>query len=237
MRHETEYPAPHFVSPTARGYVYAGYSIDAPAHAPFVRRSPRRMQAVDTLGELQDQLRDLPEVASTTLFQAVLMPPIPGSPRHDLLMLVQTADVAHTRAVSEQIQGTGPPPSMLLHAVNTHRIGDTEADMSGTFLFNHFSGPDAGTATSTWKAVTGWYTSKTGVDNSTLLEVEGESPFAIVNYVRLPGGAPGFLANQLGRPSFHRFVRPRLKDNDVRPMPLFYRAIKHTTGGPGRTQR
>ncbi|WP_129666057.1 hypothetical protein [Phytoactinopolyspora endophytica] len=232
MSHQTDYPSPPFVTPSPHGYVYAGYSIDAPAHAPFVRHSGARDKAASQLEGLQDRLSTVPDVVSSTLFGAVLMPPIKGSPRHDLLLLVQTTDARNTAPTVEHLLGGDPAPAIVFNAVNTHRIGDTESNMDGTFLFNHFTGADSATATSTWKHLTGWYIAKAGIDNSTLLDPQPQRPFAIINYVRLPGRPLGFLANQFRQPSFFTHVRARLKENDLRAMPLFYKVIRHAPASP-----
>jgi hypothetical protein len=107
-----------------------------------------------------------------------------------------------------------------MSARNTRRIGDTEKSRSGTFLFNHFTAEDSEGAVAVWENLAGWYTSKTGVDNSTLLRPIGEAPYAFVNYVRLPRGPVRFLLDQLTKPSFHTFVRATLRANDMVAMPL-----------------
>jgi hypothetical protein len=76
-----------------------------------------------------------------------------------------------------------------------------------------------------WESLTGWYTTKTGVDNSTLLQPIGEAPYAFVNYVRLPRGPVRFMLDQLIRPSFHTFVRTKLRANGMVALPLLCEAI------------
>ena len=94
----------------------------------------------------------------------------------------------------------------ILTGVNVARIGETDARTDGTFLFNHFTAAPGTDAEAVWRSLTGWYTTKTGVDNSTALRPTGPSPFALINYARIPAGAIRFLFGQLTRPSFHRFV-------------------------------
>ncbi|WP_017539181.1 hypothetical protein [Nocardiopsis halophila] len=105
------------------------------------------------------------------------------------------------------------------------RIGDTEDPPTGTYLFNHFLARDRDTAVRTWKGVAGGYTAKTGVDNSTPLRALDDSRFAFVNDARLPGGAVPFLLGQLTRPSFHTFVRARLKADGMVALPLLRRPL------------
>ena len=108
------------------------------------------------------------------------------------------------------------------------RIGDTDARTDGAFLLNHFTAAPDTDAEAVWRSVTGWYTMKTGVDNSTALRPVGPSPFALVNYARLPAGPLRFLAGQLTRPSFHRFVRATLDAHGMRALPVVHKLV-HTS--------
>lgn len=222
MNASAMYPEPEFLPPHRHGYVYAGYRIDPPERVPFVRASQERDAAEERLHTTQQELAARQDVVSSTLFRAVFMPPIHGAPRHDLLLLVRTATPDSAAGVVDALAGRDPRPATVFGAVNTHRIGETEAELTGTFLFNHFTGADPDAATTVWKGLTGWYTAKLGVDNSTLLVPEPGGPFAIINYVRLPRGPLGFLVDQLRRPSFHTFVRRRLRHGGLRALPVFY---------------
>jgi hypothetical protein len=99
-------------------------------------------------------------------------------------------------------------------------IGDTERTRSASFLFNHFTADDTAVAVRVWEELAGWYTAKVGVDNSTLLQPTSQAPYALVNYVRLPNGAARFLLAQLCRPSFHTYVRRRLRDDGMVALPI-----------------
>jgi hypothetical protein len=204
------YPEPEFLPPYPHGFVYAGY-----------RAARERDAAEGWLRSLARELAERQEVVSISLFRAVLRPPIPGSPHHDLLLLARTTSPGTAEGVMEVIDGRDPRPAMVFTATNALRVGDTEADPTGTFLFNHFAGRGDG-AVDAWRGLTGWYTVKTGVDNSTLLVPDSPAPFAVVNYVRLPRGAVGSMLDQLRRPSFHTFVRRRLSEHGLRAMPVFY---------------
>ncbi|GAA3738205.1 hypothetical protein GCM10022205_25340 [Spinactinospora alkalitolerans] len=91
-------------------------------------------------------------------------------------------------------------------------------------VLNDFTGSPL-SSVRVWEGLTGWYTAKTGVDNSLPLQAIGASPFGFVNYARLPGRAVPFLVNQLTRPSFHTFVRRRLKTNGMVALPLLCRPV------------
>jgi hypothetical protein len=113
---------------------------------------------------------------------------IEGAPRFDVIVLVETTspeEIDELRS-SEAFERLGA--DFVMAARNTRRIGDTEENMLGTFLFNHFTAEDPERALEAWEGLTGWYITKTGVDNSTLLQPIGEALYAFVNYVRLPRG-------------------------------------------------
>lgn len=71
-----------------------------------------------------------------------------------------------------------------------------------------------------WESLAAWYTAKTGVDNSTLLQPTTEAPYAFVNYARLPHSGARFLLAQMVRPSFHTYVRRLLDKNGMVALPL-----------------
>ena len=96
---------------------------------------------------------------------------------------------------------------------------DGRPHLIGDELLGHGSDDPVG-AVRVWEELAGWYTAKAGVDNSTLLQPTSEAPYALVNYVRLPHGATRFLLAQLSRPSFHTFVRRRLRDHGMFALPV-----------------
>ena len=214
------YPKAAFAEPLPHGYLYAGLTIDPPGRVPFVRRSARREEALGECKAVAGRLERLGEVVRATVYRAVLIPPISGAPRFDVVVLVETTSpetVAGVRS-SEAFGRLGA--DFVMAARNARRIGDTQKSPSGTFLFNHFAAEDPDGAVGAWEDLTGWYTAKTGVDNSTLLRPVGEAPYAFVNYVRLPRGPARFMLDQLLRPSFHTFVRASLRANGMVAMPL-----------------
>jgi hypothetical protein len=194
--------------------------IDPPGRAPFARRSARRDEALEECKILAGRLEALGEVVRATVYRAVLIPPIEGAPRFDAVALVETTSpetVAGIRS-SEAFGRLGA--DFVMAGRNARRIGDTQKTLSGTFLFNHFTAEDPEGAVEAWENLTGWYMTKTGVDNSTLLRPIGEAPYAFVNYVRLPRGPIRFMLDQLLRPSFHTLVRASLRANGMVAMPL-----------------
>jgi hypothetical protein len=217
---ELGYHRTAFAEPLPYGYVYAGMKVDPPGRVPFVRGSARREEALEWCKHVAGRLEEFGEVVRATVYRAVLIPPIEGAPRFDVVVLVETFSPEEIAGVrfSEAFEELGA--DFVMGARNARRIGDTEESMSGTFLFNHFTAADPEGAVGAWEDLTGWYTTKTGVDNSTLLRPIGEAPYAFVNYVRLPRGPIRFMLDQLARPSFYTFVRTKLRANGMVAMPL-----------------
>jgi hypothetical protein len=222
---DLKHPKATFAEPLPYGYIYAGTTVDPPVRAPFVRRSAKREEALEKLKIVAGQLEALDEVVRATVYRAVLIPRLEGVPRFDVMVLVVTTSPEEIDGVrsSEAFKRLGA--NFVMGARNTRRIGDTEENMSGTFLFNHFTADNPERALEAWESLTGWYTTKTGVDNSTLLQPTGGAPYAFVNYVRLPRGPVRFMVDQLIRPSFHTFVRPKLRANGMVALPLLCESV------------
>jgi hypothetical protein len=222
---DLNHPRAKFAEPLPYGYIYVGVTVDPPGRAPFVRRSAKRDEALEKLKIVSDQLEALEEVVRATVYRAVLIPPIEGAPRFDVTVLLEITSPEEIDGVrsSEAFERLGA--DFVMGARNTRRIGDTEENLSGTFLFNHFTAEDPQRALEAWEGLTGWYMTKTSVDNSTLLQPIGEAPYAFVNYVRLPRGPVRFMLDQLIRPSFHTFVRAKLRANGMVALPLLCKAV------------
>ena len=219
------HPQAAFAEPLPYGYVYVGLTVDPLGRAPFVRRSAKREEALEKLKIVAGQLEALDEVVRATVYRAVLIPPIEGAPRFDVTVLLETTSPEEIDGVRSSGAFERLGADFVMGARNTRRIGDTEENMSGTFLFNHFTAEDSEQAMEAWESLTGWYITKTGVDNSTLLQPTSEAPYAFVNYVRLPRGPVRFMLDQLTRPSFYTFVRTKLRANGMVALPLLCEAV------------
>lgn len=220
-----DYPMPAFAEPEPYGFLYLGFSAEAPRRVPFHRWTrPRRVMA-ERLVEAARGLAELDEVMATRVYRAVLIPPLEGAPRHDLVLLVRTRtpDDLETVSRSSVLAGLGGEP--ILSGVNVARFGTTESDDRATFLLNHFTAQPEADPVEVWRRLVGWYVQKTGVDNSTALRATSPSRFEFVNYVRIPGHLAPFMLRQLLRPSFHRFVRGRLRANGMEALPAFHRLV------------
>lgn len=216
---------PTFVDPEPHGFIYLGFYAQARQKAPLYRQTPRRHEAANRLLEAAEDVLRLPDVDSVRVFRTHLVPQLDGTPRHDLVMLIRTTCRDNLEVVRQhqQIKDLGGQEILVGH--NAARIGHTESEDSGIFLFNHFTVSGDADPVHAWMGLTRWYVTKIRVDNSTALKATGTTGFPLVNYVRLPSNPPTFLLNQFLRPSFHRVVRGTLKRNGMRAFPGFYRML------------
>ncbi|NVI89503.1 hypothetical protein [Actinomadura sp. BRA 177] len=223
----TKYPRATLREPAPYGYVYVGATIDPPGRAPFVRRSARRDEVLAALKTHASRVEELGTVVKATVYRAVLMPPVPGAPRFDAVVLIETSapekirDVQSSEEYGRLIEAAGETRVTTLR--NVKRIGDVDKTRQGLFLFNHFTADDPEVAAKLWEHLAGWYAAETGLDNSTLLQPIGDAPYALVNHARWDHGLVRFAAHQFTKPSFLTFVRANLRANDTESMPVLYK--------------
>jgi hypothetical protein len=218
------YPRATFTKPMPYGYIYLGLRIDPPRHTPFVRNSAKRRDVIQECKRLARQLDAFAEVVAATVYEAVVIPPVRGSPRFDVIVLIQTTspEAIPTVQATEAYQRLDADFAMA--ARNLRRIGDVDQPRSGTFLFNHFTAADPERALRTWEDVAGWFTHEVGVADSALLQPTGTSPYVFVNHVRLPSGPIRFLLG-FAKPSFRSFVATRLRANQVGNAPVICKPV------------
>lgn len=209
-----------FDEQTTDHFLYAGWCVDPPTKLPFVGRSARRERVIERCRDYTAATERHEGVVSATVYETQMIPPLPGIPRYDILMLIRarTAErLAETRVDLQQLK-----PGFVMAAQNTRRIGDTGRDPSATFLFNHFTAEMPDVALEGFDQVAGWFPDKLGIDNATLLQPSDQaaSEYVFVNYVRVPSGARRFLLSMLIRPSFHTHVRRTLRERNMSALPL-----------------
>jgi hypothetical protein len=222
------YDEPTFLEPLTSRFLYAAWSVDPVTVGPFVRPSAKRRRKIGEILALAAGLTQLPGIEGLRVFEASFIPPLPDMPRYDVLMLVRTQDRERAGNLANDAELRRAEPAAIFLADNAARFGVTEDGRPGVnFLLNHFTGTsDRSAAEAAWRRISGWYVAKMGMDNSTLLRTEESAPFAIINYVRLPGKVVPFLLGQIFRPSFHRYVRGVLKEHQLTPLPLFVKEVR-----------
>lgn len=216
------HPRTRFTEPTDFGYLYLGFRIAPPKRAPFVRADGERRRVLESCERQARRLASLSEVMTATVYEAVLIPPVEGSPKFDALVLVQTASPESIPEVEAAEAYQAMAPDFAMAARNLRRIGDIDRDHAGAFLFNHFTAADPAAALRTWEDVAGWFVDEARVEDSALLQPIRESPYALVNHVRLPTGPIRFMLN-FAKPSFRASVAAKLKAEGIGNAPVICR--------------
>lgn len=214
-----------FDEPTTDRFLYVGWCVDPPARLPFVGRSDRRERVIERCRDYTAATERHEDAVSATVYETQVIPPLPGIPGYDVLMLIRARTperLAEIRADVQELE-----PGFVMAAQNTRRIGETGRNRSATFLFNHFTAAVPGVALEGFDQVAGWFPDKLGVDNATLLQPvdQAASPYVFVNYVRVPHGARQFLLAMLTRPSFHTHVRRILREREMTALPLLAKPV------------
>jgi hypothetical protein len=223
------YPPPPFGEVLPGSFVYLGWSVDPKRVGPFVRGSAARDREQMRLQVVATGLARRADVLAVHLFRATFIVPVDGVPLHDLVMLIRVPDGAAAAEVlgAETLRATKPLVAFV--ARNGARFGLTEDESPRpNILLNHFTGLGGeDDAIDAWRALSAWFGAKTGIDNSTLLVPEPSAPYVLVNYARIPGAVPAFMARQLLRPSFYRYVRTLLARQRLTSLPIFVRPVDH----------
>lgn len=221
------YPPPPFGEVIPGSFVYFGWSVDPKRVGPFVRNSAARDREQVRLQTIAAGLARCAHVLAVNLFRTTVIVPVEGVPLHDLVMLVRVPDGAAAAGILEDENLRATKPLVAFTAHNGARFGLTEdGSPRPNILLNHFAGPDGGGgALDAWRALSAWFAAKTGIDNSTLLVPEPSAPYVLVNYARIPGPVPAFMARQLLRPSFYRYVRTLLAQQRLTSLPIFARPV------------
>jgi hypothetical protein len=223
----SSYPQPAFREPLGSTFVYAAWSIDPVRVGPFVRSSRARRDRTGTIAAVASELARLDGVTDVRLFAASFIPPLPGIPTYDVVLLVAARTSAVAEAIRDDPRLVGTGPAIRLLATNAARFGETGTGGTGvTILFNHFTGQSPPVdAVRVWREISGWYAAEAGVDNSTLLRPDPPEPYLLINYARLPGAVVPFMLGQVLRPSFYRAVRSVLTRHRLTALPLFFRPV------------
>ncbi|GAA1530485.1 hypothetical protein [Brevibacterium picturae] len=214
-----------FGEPSTDHFLYAGWCVDPPTRLPFVGRSEQRQRMIERCRDVAATAQRHGAVQTATVYETQMIPPLPDIPRYDVLLLIRARThegLVHAEAGMQDLDA-----DFVMPARNTRRIGDTDRTLSATFLFNHFTARRPDVAMEGFDQVAGWFPDKLGVDNTTLLQPveQTTSPYAFVNYVRVPGSARGFLLTMLTRPSFHTHVRRTLRTYGMTALPLLAKPV------------
>ena len=170
--------------------------------------------------------RRFDQVIKATVYRAVLIPPIEGMPRFDVIVLVQTTS---PETISE-VQTSEPyerlDADFVMAARNTRRIGDTEVGL--------FPGASCSTTSQLKIPRARWRCGRASPDGTPLRSAWIIPPCCNPSARRLMLSSTTcachasrirFTLDQFARPSFYSFVRSNLSKNGMGARPLFCEPI------------
>ena len=228
--------------PPAYGYLLLGATVAPPRGLPVVRPDDTRQSLLMRVSEHLEVVAQHERIVRATAYRAVVIPPARppkfqpdlDPPRFDVTVLVETespdflSDVAASEPVTSLLSDLHASASRVkeMRARCVKAIADVEKRASGTYLFNYWAAADRTTALEVFDHLAPWFETKTGLNNSTVLQaIDGDDEFAFVNHARWDAGPVTIALHQFVRPSFHRFVRPTLAANDITVYPALYRKV------------
>ncbi|QYO77598.1 hypothetical protein [Devosia salina] len=231
------FPKVHLIEPKASGYIHVAAEIDPIRPFGLGARSSRKREALALAKSLARRLERKAGAIRATVFVGRLLPP--GShhpqgvhkPASDLVILIETADMAAAKALqgnsiyAELIEGLKARSTYLhvVRAANGRRIGSVDFSRDGVFLFNYFHGEQPRKLIPIWEYTAGWFEDRTGLDNSELLVPEpGQgSEYGLINHCRWDHWHD-ILPDLALRPTFKSYVLDNFAANGVSPMPILY---------------
>lgn len=247
-----KYSRAPLIEPTTLGYLHVAAEVE-PRRAPLAPNSREKAKLLDELRTFARQLEAYDAVERVTLFDAVAFAP-PSAyvqeqlrehpdairiPRFDIVALIETRSPDLAREVRatpayQALMETLTRSAKQVYVVaarDAKRIGDVDKSRRGTFLFNYFVGEDPNVVLQLWDYLAGWYTTETGLDNSTLLvPMEGErSDYVAINHARWDGSLLGVLLRQVSKKTFRTYMLANLAENHVGAMPVLYRLASQPT--------
>jgi len=221
------------------GYLLMGASIAPPSGPPLVRPHRERSLVLNRLAQQIPQIERLEPVVRATVYRAVLIPPgrrppfRPGlePPRFDVTVLIEADSpesagrVASSAPVvtARNLLRESAARLAEMQARCVRAIADVDKRPAGIYLFNFWAAADTSAALEVWEHLAPWFQSKTGLQNSTVLQPLAGGDFAFVNHARWDTGPAAIAAHQFLRPSFYTFVRRNLAVNHIHVYPALYR--------------
>jgi hypothetical protein len=227
------------VEPPGFGYLLLSADVEPPTGPrPFPGSSATKTALLGRLKTAAADLAQADAVERATVYRSVLAPPPGGHARtaehparFDVHVLVEITSPDRLTAVEASEPYTQLRKELDTEATRVETmqarcvkcIADVDKARPGLFLFNYFVADDRDVALELWDHLAGWFMTETGIDNSTVLEPTGDSPYAFVNHARWDYGVPRLSLRMFTKPSFRSFVQKNMNENRTGSMPILCR--------------
>lgn len=237
-----KFPKAELVACNNYGYIHIAAELEKP-FGPFPRNSERKRKVLRQVKELSVALRQHPDVRSVNVFEALIIAPGRGKllkqrkgkvhlAQFDVVVLIETQDQEAAGQLQEypsfkqllQLLASNATFTHTIAARNIRRIAEVDKSRQGVFLFNYFYADDVKELLPVWEYTAGWFTVKTGLDNSTLLLPNNgrQSQYGLINHCRWDR-LSDILPDLIFRPSFRKYVLDNFEYNGIAAMPVLYK--------------
>lgn len=236
------FPQVELIEPNPFGYILLALEVDHRPPAAYIFESAGKKRLLSSLKQLLPAVRALDGVRTAVLFKALVVPPGRGGykksrpdipqARFDIVVLVETEtpewapelrNAPQISALEAQARGHARR-ALTITGSNIRRIGPVDHSRDGVFLFNYFLAENREQNLAVWEYTAGWFTDRTGLDNSTVIlpDLEDSGGLTLINHCRWDR-LRDVLPSLLFRPSFRNYVLANFDANHTAPMPVLYR--------------
>jgi len=236
------FPKVELKSPNPSGYLLLAAEVDSHEMF-FFFESDKKKQLIKTCKAITEKIKNVEAILSADVFKTIVIPPGRGEfleqrkgkvhiAKYDVVVLIETNDLDTAKAFQvnplyvelEQALKQYSSHYYNIAATNARRIGNVDHSRNGVFLFNYFFSDDTQENLDIWEYTAGWFTSETGLDNSTVLlpADKEDAQYGIVNHCRWDH-LTDIVPSLIFKPSFHSYVLENFEANHVAAIPILYK--------------
>jgi len=236
------FPKVELKPPNPSGYLLLAAEVDLHEMF-FFWESAQKQELIKTCKAIAEKIRKTDSVLSADVFKTIVIPPGRGKfleqrkgkvhiAKYDVAVLIETTSLDTARAFQaeplytelEQALKQNSSHFYSIAATNARRIGNVDHSRTGVFLFNYFFSDDTQENLDIWEYTAGWFTSETGLDNSTVLlpADKEDAQYGIVNHCRWDR-LTDIVPSLIFKPSFHSYVLENFEANHVAAIPILYK--------------
>lgn len=241
------YPKAELITPNIKGYIHIGVEIDVSVFPFFLSTSKRKKDIIKNSDQILTEIARQESVETISSFRATIMPTVKQNylesiksdiqvAKFDVAFLIETKNVEYAKELRNQenmqnLTNYLEENTASMHIAvfeNVKRIAEVNKQLGGIFLFNHFHAEDINELLPVWEYTAGWFTSETGLNNSTLLmPAKGErSEYSVINHCRWDK-LSHILPKLIFSKSLRLYVRDNFEANRIASMPILYRVMKN----------
>lgn len=235
------FPKVKLISPNPSGYLLLAAEVDLHKRF-FFRESDTKKRLIKTCKSILEKVKGVENVLGANIFKALIIPPGRGKflaqregkvhiAKFDVVVLIETKNVDSAKSFQSnplyaELESALKKNSSYFYSIaasNTRRIDNVDHSRNGVFLFNYFFSDDTQQNLDIWEYTAGWFTSETGLGNSTVLLPTNpqQAQYGIINHCRWDR-LTDIVPSLIFKPSFRSYVLENFEANHVAAIPILY---------------